>query len=309
MLDISIIYVYYNSSPVIFDSIKSILDGQIDFTFEIIIVINKCTDIELSKLRGIDSRVKIIINKENVGFAKANNIASKIAKGNYLLILNPDTILSNNVLTEMLKIMNLKKNIGASICKLVDKDDNIQKTVIYKRYDISYILIEIFFLYKIPILQKLIKHYFYSQEDLEKEQYPLIISGAFMLFRSEIFNRINGFDENFFMYVEDKDISLRTKEIAELYYYPSVKVRHWGSSTLGIEQSVFKLKMMYDSFFYFISKKYGKWTLFMIKIIFFINALIILPLSLFVRNKLHKKALQNRGKIFIAELFGINLNG
>jgi len=309
MLDISIIYVYYDSSSVIFDSIKSILDGQIDFTFEIIIVINKCTDIELSKLRGIDSRVKIIINKENVGFAKANNIASKIAKGNYLLILNPDTILSNNVLTEMLKIMNMKKNIGASICKLVDKNDNIQKTVIYKRYDISYILIEIFFLYKIPILRKLVKHYFYSQEDLEKEQYPSIISGAFMLFRSKIFNRINGFDESFFMYVEDRDISLRTKEISELYYYPSVKVYHLGSSTLGIEQSVFKLKMMYDGFFYFIGKKYGNWTLFMIKIIFFINALIILPLSLFVGNKHHKQALQNRSKIFIAELFGINFNG
>jgi len=108
---ISIIYVYYNNSDVIFDSINSVLNSKTKIDYEIIVVINKCTDIKIEELQKISPKISIIENETNLGFGKANNIGVKNSKGNYVLILNPDTLLHNDVLDTMYEIMVKDKEI------------------------------------------------------------------------------------------------------------------------------------------------------------------------------------------------------
>jgi len=297
---ISIIYVYYNNSDVIFDSINSVLNSKTKIDYEIIVVINKCTDIKIEELQKISSKISIIENETNLGFGKANNIGVKNSKGNYVLILNPDTLLHNDVLDTMYEIMVKDKEIGGSICKLVDENNNLQETVIRKKIDFMFFVVQLFFLFKIPLLKRFFnKKYYYSKSDFLVEQFPDVISGAFMLFRKDIYLQVNGFDENFFMYVEDIDLSKRVKEISKLYYYPNVSINHIGDTTLGNQYVKDKIIMNYTSLFYFIQKFYGKRKLFFFKILVFLNGLLFMPFAKLIKKEKTKNMIINRSKLFV----------
>ena len=297
---ISIIYVYYNSADVIFDSINSILVSKAKVEYEIIITINKCTDINLKELKRLSERITIIENEDNFGFGKANNVGAKYSRGKYLLILNPDTLLREGVLDKMYQVMEADNDIGGSICKLVDSDNRIQETVIRKNLNFTFLLIQLYFLYKIPILNKvLIDKYYYSEEEFFEEQSPDVISGAFMFLRKEIFMQVNGFDEEYFMYVEDIDLSKRMKEISKLFYFPNATVVHIGDTTLGSKSLTEKLRMNYTSLFYFINKFYGRKRLILFKLLLFINGLLFFPFSIFIKKENIKMLISKRSKLFL----------
>lgn len=301
---LSVIYVYYNSADVIFKSIDSLFSNQTSFDIEIIVVVNKCTDIPLDKLANYSNKVKVIFNDENVGFGKGCNIGAKNAEGNYLLFLNPDTIVAENVLRKIFNIMESDKTIGLANCKLLTEKNEIQKNVIYKKYNLIVIISELFFLFKIPLLKKIILKNFYSIKELNKEQYPKVISGAFMFFRKTAFVEINGFDEDFFMYGEDKDISLRVGKKYKIFYTPEVSVIHLGDSSLGVYPSVHKLKMMYSNQLLNVEKNFGLLQKYILKFLYFLNALIFMPLSFFFKNNTYRALLKNRSLVFLKIFFG-----
>ncbi len=297
---ISIIYVYYNSFDVIVDSIYSVYENEIKEEIEIIVVVNKCNKNKINRLNELFPDLIIIINKDkNTSFAYANNIGAKIAKGKYLLILNPDTILEHNVLDKMYKLMENNSRYGASTCKLTYKNGEIQKTVIRKSHNLQSMIMSIFFIDKIPIINWLAKPYFYNGNDYLKPQFPKVISGAFMFIRKAVFEKVDGFDENYLVYSEDNDLSLRINEISKIYYNPYVTTIHIGASSLGKKKLYERLKIYYGSFFYFIEKFYGiNWQYFM-KIVLKVNGVIFYPLSYLILNKRLRIFVQTRSKLFV----------
>jgi GT2 family glycosyltransferase len=195
--------------------------------------------------------------------------------------------------------MEKEKNIGASICKLIDENNNIQKTVMRLKYNLLSILINHFFLHKIPIINRLYKKHYYYEPYYTKIQFPQTISGAFMFIRKKIYDNIGGFDEKYFMYSEDNDLSIRINKISKIIYYPKVITIHIGATTFGKAKSIENLKIFYKSLFYFIEKFYGKKKLFLMKIAFKINAIVLFPFVYAISNQNLKFTLINRNKLFL----------
>lgn len=297
---ISIIYVYYDSYDVIVNSIQSVLNNKTGIEYEIIVVVNKDSDNKIKHLKSIFSEIKIIFNKsKNTGFSYANNLGAKSCNASYLLFLNPDTILEDNVLEGMLRVMTGNPEFGAGICMLQNKDGSIQKTAIRKEYNLGYIIVFTYFLHKIPLIKLFFQRYYYNTDEYLIPQFPKVISGAFMFIKRDVFEDVGGFDDSFLVFSEDSDLSFRIGQISKLFYYPDVRTVHLGSTTLGRIYINKRLKLYYSSLFYFINKQFGKKQLFILKIILKINGFVLLPFTLFIRNKELKHFIYYRCKYFI----------
>ena len=302
MVDLSIIYVYYNNSDVIFNSIDSVIKTVKNISFEIIISVNRCDDITVESLKQYSNKIKIIDNGENLGFAKANNIALKKVNSEFVLFLNPDIVLKEKSINELLKEIKKDKEIGLLSPKLIDENGRLQKTVIYKKYSPLYLILEYFFIFNIPLIKKLFYSFYYSENDYNTIQHPVAISGAFMLFRYNIIKELNGFDEDFFMYAEDKNLSLRAKKITQIKYIPQIEVIHLGGATFGKAPSVSKLKLMVSAQLLNIKKLFGTLSYFYVTIFFIINGILFLLVS-FIPKIPRKNLFRNRSLAILSVAF------
>ncbi|NLT52426.1 MAG: glycosyltransferase [Ignavibacteria bacterium] len=303
-IELSIIYVYYYSSPYIEESIRSVLKKVTNIEFEIIVVVNGGDIDYINNIPKISNNIRIIFNKNNSGFGSANNIGFGYSKGNHILILNPDTYFEQLEIDNLIYRISQDKQYGIAICKLLTKDNKVQRNNIYKRYNILIIILELFFLFRLP----LIKNLFYLKSDFEKEQNPVVISGAFMLFKREIYENLKGFDEKFFMYGEDKDICLRASKITKIFYSPLDTVIHIGDSSLGNEASMGKLQMMYSSQIKNVEKNFGTFAKSILYLSYFSNALLFLPLSYLININEYKILLHNRSIVFFKLIFNYKKN-
>ncbi|MAT58417.1 MAG: hypothetical protein CMF23_10645 [Ignavibacteriae bacterium] len=299
---ISVIYIYYNSSDVIFNSIDSVLKSDYKYGVEIIIVVNKCSDIPIEQLKYYSDKIIVIQNKENLGFGRANNIGVQNSKGEFTLILNPDTIVKENVFSYLINKMNEDSQIGLCTSKLINELNQIQRTSIYKKYNLIYLFIEYFFINKIPIIKYISKNYIYSSDDYNKNQFPEVISGAFILIRKKIYEKLGGFDEDFFMYGEDHNLCLRANKMTKIGYFPEVEVIHFGAHSLGNNPSEYKLGLMIDSLFLNNSKIFHPIKVFVFKILLLLNSVLFWPTSFFLSNSTHKKMLAIRSKLILKKI-------
>lgn len=302
-IELSIIYVYYNSFDEIKKSIESIIIGNKDLSYEIIIVINGDDNNQAKFLSPLSNKIKIVHAKNNIGFGSANNLGVKNSIGKYILILNPDTIVHENTLSYIIDKLKENKEIGLANCKLLTEDNSIQKTVMYKRFSPTYLILEYFFVYKWPIFKNFAKSYFYNDTDYDKVQNPEVISGAFMLFKRELYSSLNGFDEDFFMYSEDHNISLRAGKLTKILYLPAVSVTHTGAHSLGSLPSENKLSLMMDSIILNIEKIFGNNKRLIFQFFLIINALILYPISFLIKNEVHNSLLKIRSKVILKRLF------
>lgn len=304
MPEVSFIYVYYNSYNFIIQSIEKIIKHLANVPFEIIIVINKMDDINEIELLKIDERIKIYISETNVGFGTANNIGFRNSSGKYICIINPDTYIEKDTIEYLISKIEENSNCGLANCMIKEVDGSIQKTVFIKKYNFTFQVAEFFFLHKVPLIKSIFKNYFVlNQDEYLRTQKPDVISGAFMFFRRTVYEKINGFDENLFMYGEDVDISIRAKKISEIMYFPEKSIIHIGDSALGKIPSQYKLDLMYKSLLYTSQKHWGKTKTMILRSIFVINALICYPLAFVVKKDLHKQLLKNRSIIFLKLAF------
>jgi hypothetical protein len=221
MTSLSIILITYNNVHELPLCLAALSNAYKNITTEIIIADNASTDDALKKIK-LTSNEKLIKNKYNFGFAKACNQAAKIAKGKYLLFLNPDTIVTQDTISEMLRIIKGKKDKGILGCKVLNRDKTIQPSCG------NFPTIFNVFLDRIPLFNKtirtqLIRNEAYYQHDHE----PDWISGVCMLMAKKTFFSLNGFDEKYFLYVEDVDLCYRAKKAGyKIYYSPNATIYH-----------------------------------------------------------------------------------
>lgn len=241
MMDLSIIIVSYNTKRLLKECIDSVISASIKpFNLEIIIVDNASTDgsIEILSNKYKVLGIKLIENKENMGFSKANNLGVKEAKGRYLLFLNPDTVVNKNTLFEMIKFMDKNKNVGVATCKVLLPDGKIDDAC-HRGFPTPWNSF-----YHFTGLSKLFPHskmfsgYSLGYLDLNKNHEIDACAGAFMMVRREAGEEINWWDEDYFWYGEDLDFCYRLKNKGWLiYYFPQVTILHYKGVSGGLKES------------------------------------------------------------------------
>lgn len=204
--------------------IVSVKRATRDIDSEIIVIDNNSQDASCEMVKAKFPELVLIENKENVGFSKANNQAVKVAKGEYICILNPDTAVSESTFTTCLQFAEKTENLGALGVRLIDGTGNFLPES--KR--------------NLPTpkasLLKLLgfgKSY-YAKNIAENETGKVaILVGAFMFLKQSVYNEVHGFDEDYFMYGEDIDLSYKIEKAGyDNYYVGTTTVLHYkGEST------------------------------------------------------------------------------
>jgi O-antigen biosynthesis protein len=230
-IDISIIIINYNEEELLKQCLASILKFTENLSYEIIVVDNGSTVGNLVDVIKEYPSVKLVANEKNLGFAAANNIGFKYAHGKYLLLLNNDTKLMNNIVREVFEFTQKFNTPVFAGCQLLNEDLSNQESV----SDFPSLLnnfTENFYLYKVFPKSKFFNKYFQNYHEYNEPIEVDVIRGAFMFCDAESFRRLNGFDDRFFFYSEETDLCYRfKKEGNKIYFLPESKIIHYGGAT------------------------------------------------------------------------------
>lgn len=230
---IDIIIVNWNSGKQLSDCLQSIGDTEkTSFRLSRVIVVdNASSDNSVDGLQKFGFPLTIIRNKINLGFAAACNKGAKSSKADYLLFLNPNTMLFEHSLSVPIEFMERIENqqIGIVGIQLLDKDGNISRTCA------RFPTLGAFFA-KMFGLDRLFPNIFHSHfmTEWEHKDNRAVdhVMGAFFLVRRSLFEALNGFDEGFFVYLEDIDFSLRARQLGwKSFFLADAQAYHKGGGT------------------------------------------------------------------------------
>lgn len=293
-IDLSVIILSYNTKPLLKDCLGSIIQNLIPNT-EIIVVDNGSKDGSVEeikkfklKIEKLDCKFKIILNKTNLGFAKGNNQALRYASGKLVFFLNSDTIIKDGAIEKLTQYLIKHPDVAAVSPLLLNEDGTIQKDPCYLRFPSPLFTL----VYYNKLLRKITDRFFpkiiYSTTDFETPTEVDQLSGAALMIRKDIFEKIGGFNENFEHFFEDVDLSWRLKKASySLVLVPESKVIHFGGKSLekkvkkeGIESFYY---LNFRGLFRFCEKSYHFFDVFLIKTIVFLNLLVRLRFNLILK--------------------------
>lgn len=224
-IKLSVIYVYYNTPEELQLSIKSLERACVKIPFEVIIVNNNSPK-GIPKKIYEKSNITIINNNTNCGYGKGLNQGATMAKGEYLLLVNPDIIFKKEAIINLLREIQRKPEIGVIAPQLIDEKGNILQSISGMPF-LPQSLFIFSFLGKIWSKNPFSVKYHNLNLDRDKEQEVDVAGGACMIVKKSLFEKIRGFDERFFMYFEEADFSSRIKKIGyKILYLPKAKVIH-----------------------------------------------------------------------------------
>lgn len=232
-IDISIIIVNYNVKAYLTSLLSSIKKSSQDLSIQLIVVDNASIDGSVEYIRNNFPKIELIANKRNLGFGKANNRALPRCKGEYTLIINPDALVNENTLKVMKDYMDTHPDVGLSTCKLLDSNGAFSKDCLRNIPTPTSALFRVFGIEEFAQKSNWLPNYYMADQDPEEVVEVPIISGSFMFCRTDMLKKLEGFDEQFFMYFEDTDLCLRARELGyKLHYVPYTSIIHYrGEST------------------------------------------------------------------------------
>ncbi len=233
-MQLSIIILNYNVRYFLEQCVLSVQSAIQNLDAEIIVVDNNSPDDSCQMMKECFRDVILIENKENSGFPKGNNIGVSIAKGEYICILNPDTVVAEDTFEKILAFAKNKTDLGIVGCKLIDGTGNFLPESKRGIPTPFVALTKIFSLYKIFPGIKSFCNYYASHITENQTGKVEILVGAFMVMKKELYLEIGGFDERYFMYGEDIDLSFSAlKKGKSNYYFHETTVIHYkGESTV-----------------------------------------------------------------------------
>lgn len=238
MLKLSIIIVNYNSAHFLKNCLLSLRHSTLPAKeYEIIIVDNNSKDNSLADAISIkDLKLTIVKNDQNIGFAKANNIAIKRSIGEYVLLLNPDTILEKDTLNIMVQYMEENKKAAVASCKILLPNGDIDDAS-HRGFPTPWNAFCHFVGFgKIFPQSNFFNGYHLGYEDLDKIHEIDSCVGAFMLIRRHVGEELSWLDEDYFWYGEDLDFCYRVKQKGyKVMYVPLTKIIHYKGISSGIK--------------------------------------------------------------------------
>jgi O-antigen biosynthesis protein len=257
-MKLSVIIVNYNVEFFLEQCLNSVFIGLKHVDGEVYVVDNNSIDGSVEMVRSRFPEVKLIANKDNVGFSRANNQALRIASGQYHLLLNPDTIVEEDTFAKVVQFMDEHPEAGGLGVKMIDGKGNFlpeskrglptPPVAFYKIFGLSRLF---------PGSRKF-GRYHLSYLDMNEVHEIEILSGAFMLMRKETLDKVGLLDEAFFMYGEDIDLSYRIILGGyKNYYFPKTRIIHYkGESTK--KSSVNYVFVFYNAMIIFAKKHFSQ---------------------------------------------------
>lgn len=288
MKDISIVIVNYNVRYFIEQCLYSVYKAVKHLKVEIFVVDNNSVDDSVESIKKNFPEVILIENKVNSGFAKANNQAIKLTDSKYTLLLNPDTIISDDTLIKIFNFMESHPEAGALGVKLIDGEGRFLPE---SKRSIPTPMISLFRLTGLSKLfpkSRIFNKYNLGYLDENKTHEVEVLCGAFMFIKNEVFLKAGLLDEDFFMYGEDIDFSYRIGKAGfKIYYFPETTTIHFkGESTK--KSSIKYHHTFYKAMSIFARKHFGVFNF----SLFFINIAIIIAGSIsYLRKNLSSLAI------------------
>jgi GT2 family glycosyltransferase len=254
MTDLSIIIVNWNSTGFLLKCLESIYPYSHESEFEVIVVDNASPDGDIGMVRGRYEDVVVIESPVNVGFARANNLGFRASRGEYVVFLNPDTVLINPAFDLMLRQVRSLPAAGAVGCTLLNEDHSLQTSAIQTFPTILNQLLDVNIVRnRFPgcHLWNIAPLFAASTEPCPVE----VISGACIMFRREVFAQIGQFSEEYFMYAEDLDLCYKAAKAGFTnYYIPQGRIIHYGGKSSVRRKAVV---MKWSSILQYVAKHRG----------------------------------------------------
>jgi GT2 family glycosyltransferase len=257
-MELSVIIVNYNVRHFLEQCLTSVRKAAEHYSCEIFVVDNNSADGSCSMVSIQFPEVRLIRNLNNVGFSAACNQAIRLSKGNYILLLNPDTVVEEDTFSRCLKFMKEHTDAGALGVKMINGNGKLlpeskrslptPATAFFKMAGLAWLFPK----------SRLFNRYYLGHLDSSEITEAEVISGAFMFISKEALEKTGLLDETFFMYGEDIDLSYRLiKSGYKNYYFPDVKIIHYkGESTRKSE--INNIVCFYRAMLIFIKKHFGK---------------------------------------------------
>jgi len=223
-LDLSLAIVTYNNSKIIQDTIMNIVSNIAEkFTYKLYIIDNNSVDDTVNIAKRINGNIEIIELKDNKGFGHGHNVILDRINSKYHFVVNPDiTIENQEQIEKMIDFLDNNLDVGMMSPLILSPDLSIQylcKTnptvfdMLIRRVSQNF-------------LPKRQDKYVMKETGYDKTMYLEYATGSFMVFKTDIFKKLSGFDEKFFMYLEDADITRRVNQISRAVFYPNARVIH-----------------------------------------------------------------------------------
>jgi len=294
-MDLSIIIVSYNTKKVFQDCLQSIKNSQDKLKKEVIVVDNNSSDDSPTMVRKKFPDYKFIVNKSNLGFAKANNIAVQQAKGKYVWLLNSDTILKPDTIDKLLNLAKQHQSHIAS-CQLLNQDNTIQPQGGFLPKLFTNLAAWMFFIDDIPLIKYFLKPY--QQRSLsffKKDQHPGWLAGTALLIKRSLYQQLKGLDENIFMYGEDVEFCLRaSQQNIKPDYFHQPKLVHLGQASPGSQAIIGE----YQGLKYIFKKHKPKYQYPLLRLLLKIGALLrIIIFAIILRDKQKKQTYEKAFKL------------
>ncbi len=260
-MDLSIIIVSWNVREKLKDNLRALYESQ-NVDFEIFVVDNNSADGTALMIKKDYPRVNLITNSENLGFARANNQAIKLAMGRYILLLNPDMRVFDDTLSSMISWLDRHDEAWVTGCRLIDESARIIKHV--RRF--PGVFDQLAVILKIPhLLPGILNNYLRSDFDYAKSAQVDSIRGGFFMIRREALEKIGLLDERYFLWFEEVDYCKRVKRGGgQVWYMPNAEcIDLMGQSfkqvNLAVKQRYFRDSML--KYFKKWQPSYEYWTL------------------------------------------------
>ena len=256
-MELTVVIVNYRVKYLLEQTLRSVEQAMEGLAGEVIVVDNLSGDDSITFSRERHPHVTFIENQENVGFARANNQAIMHAKGEFTLILNPDTIITPQCLQEGIAWMGSHPDCGAIGARMMDAN-GVFLPESKRSFPTPWVsFCKIFGLSKLfPRSPLFAKYHLRYLSDLEPQCID-ILSGAYMLCRTDVLQQLGGFDEDFFMYGEDIDLSYRiVKAGYKNWFLPTPMIHYKGESTH--KDSMRYVKVFYDAMLIFYRKHFPR---------------------------------------------------
>jgi len=232
MPQISICIVNWNARDYLERCLQSIFQNKGNLDIEIWVVDNNSSDGSIEMIKGKFPEVNLIRNKDNIGFARANNQVIRKSNSPYILLLNPDTIVYPGTLKTLANFLDKHSDVAMVGPKILNEDSSIQYECARHFPTVWSEFFVLTTLYKRFPKNKLFGYYLMSYWNHNDRKEVDCISGSCMMIRKDVLDRIGLLDEDFFMYGEDTDLCYRIKQAGyKIWYIPEVKIIHFGGKS------------------------------------------------------------------------------
>ncbi|MCI5225189.1 MAG: glycosyltransferase family 2 protein [Candidatus Electrothrix sp. AX2] len=241
MKSFSVIIVSYNTQKFTLECLRSVYEQTQDITYEILVVDNASSDGSAEAIESEFPDIRLIKSKENLGFAAANNLAAEKAKGDYILLLNPDTVIIDSAVQKIYNfaLANPENLIYGG--RTLFEDQSLNPTSCWKKMTLWSLFCYATGLVSIFRRNKFLDPESYGAWQRDSVREVDIVTGCFFLIKKSFWDQLNGFHPDFFMYGEEADLCLRAiKQGARPIITPDATIIHYG----GVSEKIRADKMI-----------------------------------------------------------------